>query len=204
MHREVSAKIVLLGESAVGKSSLVQRYVRQEFSPNQEATIGAAFLAQTHVTDTGTVKFEVWDTAGQERYRSLAPMYYRGAVGAIVVYDITSSDSLRKARGWIRELCNNCEGIAIVTVGNKCDLEEHRAVNIVDGQQLAIDEGTGFFETSAKDGTNVGQVFDFLAKKILEKGLGTGAGSGVRPTGARGLEAPGKGKKKKQQEGCSC
>ena len=97
-------KLVLLGDSAVGKSSLVLRFVRGQFFEYQESTIGAAFLTQTVALDDATVKFEIWDTAGQERYRSLAPMYYRGASAAIVVYDITNPDSFAGAKSWVKEL----------------------------------------------------------------------------------------------------
>ena len=126
---DCTAKLVLLGESAVGKSSIALRFVRREFVPNQEATIGAAFLARSVSVPNGTVKLEIWDTAGQERYRSLAPMYYRGASGALVVYDITSGESLRKAMSWIKELRSSGDpNIAIVLVGNKCDLDNMRQV----------------------------------------------------------------------------
>merc|ERR1712113_628789 len=97
-------KLVLLGESAVGKSSLVLRFVKGQFHKFQESTIGAAFLTQTVLLDDTTVKFEIWDTAGQERYHSLAPMYYRGAQAAVVVYDVTSNDSFERAQRWISEL----------------------------------------------------------------------------------------------------
>jgi len=97
-------KLVLLGESAVGKSSLVLRFVKGQFHEFQESTIGAAFLTQTVCLDDTTVKFEIWDTAGQERYHSLAPMYYRGAQAAIVVYDITNADTFERAKQWVKEL----------------------------------------------------------------------------------------------------
>merc|ERR1712065_7596 len=95
-------KLVLLGESAVGKSSLVLRFVKGQFHEYQESTIGAAFLTQTVCLDDTTVKFEIWDTAGQERYHSLAPMYYRGAQAAIVVYDITNTDTFNRAKAWVK------------------------------------------------------------------------------------------------------
>lgn len=97
-------KLVLLGDSAVGKSSLVLRFVRGQFFEYQESTIGAAFLTQTVALNDTTVKFEIWDTAGQERYHSLAPMYYRGAAAAIVVYDITNRDTFQRAKQWVKEL----------------------------------------------------------------------------------------------------
>jgi small GTP-binding protein len=94
----------LLGDMGAGKSSLVLRFVKGQFFEYQESTIGAAFLTQTVATSDVTVKFEIWDTAGQERYHSLAPMYYRGAAAAIVVYDITSQASYARAKTWVREL----------------------------------------------------------------------------------------------------
>ena len=97
-------KLVLLGESAVGKSSLVLRFVKGQFHEYQESTIGAAFLTQTLSMEDSEVKFEIWDTAGQERYNSLAPMYYRGAQAAIVVYDILNQDSFQRAQTWVSEL----------------------------------------------------------------------------------------------------
>lgn len=97
-------KLVLLGESAVGKSSLVLRFVKGQFHEYQESTIGAAFLTQTVSMEDSEVKFEIWDTAGQERYNSLAPMYYRGAQAAIVVYDILNQDSFQRAQTWVSEL----------------------------------------------------------------------------------------------------
>lgn len=113
-------KVVLLGESAVGKSSLVLRFVKREFHEHKESTIGAVFLAPTVQIDDTTVKFEIWDTAGQERYHSLAPMYYRGAQAALIVYDITSKDSFINAQKWVRELQRQANAnIVIALVGNK-------------------------------------------------------------------------------------
>merc|ERR1712227_95611 len=99
-----SVKLVLLGEAAVGKSSLVLRFVSNDFQENKEPTIGAAFLTQKCTIGERTIKYEIWDTAGQERFASLAPMYYRGAAAAIVVYDITVAESLQVAQKWVREL----------------------------------------------------------------------------------------------------
>ncbi|KAM7371604.1 hypothetical protein PAMP_008823 [Pampus punctatissimus] len=123
-------KLVLLGESAVGKSSLVLRFVKGQFHEYQESTIGAAFLTQTVCLDDTTVKFEIWDTAGQERYHSLAPMYYRGAQAAIVVYDITNTDTFTRAKNWVKELQRQASpNIVIALAGNKADLANKRAVD---------------------------------------------------------------------------
>jgi small GTP-binding protein len=126
MNSKVSHfKLVLLGDTAVGKSCIVTRFVRNEFFEFQEPTIGAAFLTQTIALDDATVKFEIWDTAGQERYRSLASMYYRGAAAALVVYDITNKDSFDSAKSWVKELQKRGEpNVVIALAGNKVDLPQ--------------------------------------------------------------------------------
>eukprot|EP01094_Clydonella_sp_ATCC50884_P013456 TRINITY_DN2373_c2_g1_i2.p1 TRINITY_DN2373_c2_g1~~TRINITY_DN2373_c2_g1_i2.p1 ORF type:complete len:203 (+),score=59.72 TRINITY_DN2373_c2_g1_i2:377-985(+) len=160
-------KLVLLGESAVGKSSLVMRFVKGQFFDYQESTIGAAFLTQTVCLNDTTVKFEIWDTAGQERYHSLAPMYYRGAQAAIVVYDLTSSDSFERAKNWVKELQRQGNpNIVIALAGNKLDLEEKRAVTSEDAQAYAAENSILFMETSAKTAANVNELFVAIAKKL--------------------------------------
>jgi len=160
-------KLVLLGESAVGKSSLVLRFVKGQFLDYQESTIGAAFLTQTVCLNDTTVKFEIWDTAGQERYRSLAPMYYRGAQAAIVVYDITNVETFEKAKEWIKELQRQASpSIIIALAGNKADLSSKRKVEVGDAQAYADDNGILFMETSAKTAANVNEIFVAIAKKL--------------------------------------
>ncbi|KAI4879934.1 hypothetical protein NFI96_024539 [Prochilodus magdalenae] len=153
-------KLVLLGESAVGKSSLVLRFVKGQFHEFQESTIGAAFLTQTVCLDDTTVKFEIWDTAGQERYHSLAPMYYRGAQAAIVVYDITNEESFTRAKNWVKELQRQASpNIVIALAGNKADLANKRALDFQDAQSYADDNSLLFMETSAKTSMNVSEIF---------------------------------------------
>lgn len=160
-------KLVLLGDSAVGKSSLVLRFVKGQFHEYQESTIGAAFLTQTVVVDDTTVKFEIWDTAGQERYHSLAPMYYRGAPAAIVVYDITYPETFARAKSWVKELQRQANpNIVIALVGNKLDLASKRAVPAEDAQAYADENNLLFMETSAKTGVNVNEVFQAIAQKL--------------------------------------
>ncbi|EPQ66370.1 GTPase [Blumeria graminis f. sp. tritici 96224] len=201
-----SVKLVLLGEAAVGKSSLVLRFVNDDFQENKEPTIGAAFLTQKCNLPARTIKFEIWDTAGQERFASLAPMYYRNAQSALVVYDLTKPASLIKAKHWIAELQRQASpGIVIALVGNKLDLVGETSGNQADSRDddevpeegdesdvskvvgteartYAEEEGLLFFETSAKLGTNVTQVFTAIANAIPETSLkgarGTGNASG--------------------------
>jgi len=121
--RSVQVKLVLLGEAAVGKSSVVLRFVSNEFQPNKEPTIGAAFLTQKCRLEDRVLRYEIWDTAGQERFHSLAPMYYRNAQAAIVVYDVTKATSLEKAKTWVKELQRQANpNIVIALAGNKIDL----------------------------------------------------------------------------------
>eukprot|EP00029_Vermamoeba_vermiformis_P000929 TRINITY_DN11099_c0_g1_i1.p1 TRINITY_DN11099_c0_g1~~TRINITY_DN11099_c0_g1_i1.p1 ORF type:complete len:199 (+),score=43.16 TRINITY_DN11099_c0_g1_i1:26-622(+) len=160
-------KLVLLGESSVGKSSLVLRFVKGQFLEYQESTIGAAFLTQTVCLNDTTVKFEIWDTAGQERYHSLAPMYYRGAQAAIVVYDLTSKDSFERAKTWVKELQRQgSPNIVIALSGNKLDLANKRQVDVAEAQAYADENGLLFYETSAKTSANVNELFVAIAKKL--------------------------------------
>uniref|UniRef100_A0A453JHM1 Uncharacterized protein n=1 Tax=Aegilops tauschii subsp. strangulata TaxID=200361 RepID=A0A453JHM1_AEGTS len=120
-----NAKLVLLGDVGTGKSSLVLRFVKGQFVEFQESTIGAAFFSQTLAVNDETVKFEIWDTAGQERYHSLAPMYYRGAAAAIVVYDITNAASFTRAKKWVQELqAQGNPNTVMALAGNKADMLE--------------------------------------------------------------------------------
>jgi small GTP-binding protein len=174
-------KLVLLGESAVGKSSLVLRFVKGQFHEYQESTIGAAFLTQTVAVDDVTVKFEIWDTAGQERYHSLAPMYYRGAQAAIVVYDVTNADTFGRAKNWVKELQRQANpNIVIALAGNKADLAAKRQVETEDAQAYAEEQGLLFMETSAKTAMNVNEIFMAIAKKLPKNETRRSEGLSVR------------------------
>jgi len=127
----------------------------------------AAFLTQTVALDDSTVKFEIWDTAGQERYRSLAPMYYRGAAAAIIVYDITNPDSFAGAKSWVKELQRRGDpNVVIALAGNKADLESRRKVEFEEANAYAEENGILHLETSAKNASNVKALFVEIAKKL--------------------------------------
>merc|ERR1712224_742067 len=146
----------------------VVRFVRDEFFEFQEPTIGAAFLTSTVELGDGTkVKFEIWDTAGQERYRSLAPMYYRGAAAAIVVYDITNKDSFVGAKTWVKELQRRGDpNVVIALAGNKADLASRRKVEFEEANAYAEENGILHLETSAKNSNNVKALFVEIAKTL--------------------------------------
>ena len=166
--RETRVKLVLLGDTGVGKSAIVVRFVQGEFSNESKVTVGAAFLAKAlRIPDGNSVKFEIWDTAGQERYASLAPLYYRGAGAAVVVYDITSTASFEKARFWVKELQKHASpNINMVLVGNKKDLEGRRAVRREDARAFANENGMAMeCEASALSGDGVIEIFKAVAMR---------------------------------------
>jgi Ras-related protein Rab-5C len=160
--KNLRIKLVLLGDSGVGKSCIVLRFVRGQFDPSSKVTVGASFLSQTiALKDSTNVKYEIWDTAGQERYASLAPLYYRGAAAAVVVYDITNSETFLKAQFWVKELQKHGNpDIVMALVGNKADLETQRAVPREEAQEYAESNGMFFIETSAKTSDNVNELFE--------------------------------------------
>ena len=167
--RGINCKVVFLGDTSVGKSCLAVRFVRNDFFEFQEPTIGAAFLSKTMTYNNKRYKFEIWDTAGQERFRSLAPMYYRGARAAVIVYDITHEDSFKGAKSWIRELKKKTSNCLILLVGNKIDLIEKRKVNVDDVRDYARDNNIIYMESSAKTGLNVEQIFTNIAHNLPEE-----------------------------------
>jgi len=247
--KSVQVKLVLLGEAAVGKSSLVLRFVSNEFQANKEPTIGAAFLTQKCRLEDRVLRYEIWDTAGQERFHSLAPMYYRNAQAAVVVYDVTKAPTLEKAKSWVKELQRQANpNIVIALVGNKLDLvssgadsasvpptptaydsedeaddatatpgetpdggtgaaggqAELRAVPKEEAQAYASEAGLLFFETSAKTGAGIVELFTEIAKKIpIEHILASSRGPGGAGRGAAAETVNIEGGPK-PQDACKC
>jgi small GTP-binding protein len=165
-----SVKVVVLGDAAVGKSSLVTRFIDNQFMDHQPSTVGAAYFSKTLSLDNGRkVKLEIWDTAGQERYRSLAPMYYKGARAALVVFDLTKKESLSSTKGWVAELKRHADPSLIIgIVGNKCDRPDLEEVSEEDAVRFMEEAGASFYlQTSAKTAFNVNIAFDRLASEVI-------------------------------------
>ncbi|CAA0817804.1 Ras-related protein RABA1c [Striga hermonthica] len=173
-------KVVLIGDSGVGKSNLLSRFTRNEFSLESKSTIGVEFATRSLTVDGKVIKAQIWDTAGQERYRAITSAYYRGAVGALLVYDVTRHSTFESVERWLKELRDHTDPSTVVMlVGNKSDLRHLVAVSTDDGTSFAERESLYFMETSALDSTNVDNAFTEVLTQIhhtvSRKTMDTGA-----------------------------
>ncbi|XP_043819980.1 ras-related protein Rab-17 [Dromiciops gliroides] len=163
-------KVVLLGSSSVGKSSLAFRLMKNDFREILP-TLGCAFFTQIMEIDGSALKLEIWDTAGQEKYHSVCHLYFRGANAAVLVYDIANKDSFHRAQGWWKELENEFspEEIVVILIGNKTDLEDSREVTLEEGKAFAESNKLLFMETSAKSNYQVTEAFTAVAHELLKR-----------------------------------
>ncbi|KAM0749749.1 ras-domain-containing protein [Meredithblackwellia eburnea MCA 4105] len=160
-------KVVLIGDSGVGKSNLLSRFTRNEFNLESKSTIGVEFATRSISVDSKTVKAQIWDTAGQERYRAITSAYYRGAVGALLVYDIAKHATYVNVTRWLKELRDHADSnIVIMLVGNKSDLRHLRAVPTEEAKAFSQENGLSFIETSALDASNVENAFQNILTEI--------------------------------------
>jgi len=160
-------KVVLIGDSGVGKSNLLSRFTRNEFSLESKSTIGVEFATRSIEVDEKTIKAQIWDTAGQERYRAITSAYYRGAVGALLVYDIAKHLTYENVERWLKELRDHADtNIVIMLVGNKSDLRHLRAVTTEEAKAFSERNSLSFIETSALDSTNVETAFTNILTEI--------------------------------------
>ncbi|KAE8726101.1 Ras-related protein RABA3 [Hibiscus syriacus] len=160
-------KVVVIGDSAVGKTQILSRFTKNEFCFDSKSTIGVEFQTRTVTIKNKLVKAQIWDTAGQERYRAVTSAYYRGALGAMLVYDITKRQTFDHVARWLEELRAHADSsIVIMLIGNKADIVDHRAVPTEDAVEFAEDQGLFFAETSALSGDNVDKAFFKLLEEI--------------------------------------
>lgn len=164
---DVIMKLILVGDASVGKTNILSKYLSNHFDPNSKATVGVEFGTKNLEIDNKKIKVQIWDTAGQERYKSITSTYYKGAKGAIIVYDITRKVTFENIDKWIGDLkINGDEKIIIFLVGNKSDLNDMREVNKDDGINKSEKYNMSFLETSALYGDNISKVFDELIEKV--------------------------------------
>jgi len=183
-------KVVLIGDSGVGKSNLLSRFTRNEFNLESKSTIGVEFATRSIQVDGKTIKAQIWDTAGQERYRAITSAYYRGAVGALLVYDIAKHLTYENVERWLRELRDHADAnIVIMLVGNKSDLRHLRAVPTDEAKAFAEKNNLSFIETSALDSTNVETAFHNILTEIYrivsQKQITDGGSEGDKPGGSQ-------------------
>ncbi|CAO2035987.1 unnamed protein product, partial [Urochloa humidicola] len=175
-------KLLLIGDSGVGKSCLLLRFADDSYLDSYISTIGVDFKIRTVEQDGKTIKLQIWDTAGQERFRTITSSYYRGAHGIIIVYDVTDQESFNNVKQWLNEIDRYAsDNVNKLLVGNKCDLTANKVVSYEAGKALADEMGIPFMETSAKNATNVEQAFMAMAASIKTRMASQPAAANARP-----------------------
>ncbi|KAE8636261.1 hypothetical protein XENTR_v10002912 [Xenopus tropicalis] len=163
-------KLLIIGNSSVGKTSFLFRYADDSFTSAFVSTVGIDFKVKTVFKNEKRIKLQIWDTAGQERYRTITTAYYRGAMGFILMYDITNEESFNAVQDWSTQIKTySWDNAQVILVGNKCDMEDERVISAERGKHLAEQLGFEFFEASAKDNINVKQTFERLVDIICDK-----------------------------------
>lgn len=182
---DMQIKLLMIGDSGVGKTCLLLRYANDSFSPTFITTIGIDFKIKNIEIDNKRVKLQIWDTAGQERFRTITTSYFRGAQGIVLVYDVTDRRSFESIRNWISQIQQHADvHVNKILVGNKCDMLDEKVVSTEEGKKLAEEFNMLFWETSAKNGVNVEQCFHSIAKSVKDRIIADG-GSG--PTGGKSV-----------------
>ena len=163
-------KIIIIGNQSVGKTNIVTRYVKGEFSEDYMITIGMDFLTCNLKSDDKIFKLRLWDTAGSEKFRSITKGYYSNTCCALIVYDITNQNSFDSVKQWIEDVKNYADkDTHLVLVGNKIDLKDQRKISKEDGQNLATQNGMDFYESSALTGENINNIFEGICKYVNQK-----------------------------------
>jgi len=199
-------KLVFLGEQAVGKTSIITRFMYDTFDFNYQATIGIDFLSKTMYLEDRSVRLQLWDTAGQERFRSLIPSYIRDSSAAVVVYDVTNRASFVNTAKWVEDVrTERGKEVVIILVGNKTDMSDRRQVSTEEGEAKAKEFNVMFIETSAKAGYNVKQLFRQLASALPgQEGQAETVGAASAAENIVITPTPAQNQKKAAAGGCAC
>ena len=170
VKEDYKLKVVVVGDSGVGKTNLIKRFITNTFSENSKATVGVEFISKSYKINNQVFKIEMWDTAGQERYKSITAAYYKGAKGALIVYDTTQKTSYENINKWMVEIKDKAsKDMKLMIIGNKTDLKDSRQVETNEALQKAKDLEASLMETSAKDGSNVKEAFYDLLKEMYRE-----------------------------------
>ena len=163
-------KLIIVGDTNVGKTNIMSKYIKDQFNITSKSTIGVEFGTKILEIDNKKVKAQIWDTAGQERYKSITSAYYKGAKGAFIVYDITNKSTFESVDKWIKDLNSyGDKNLTMLLIGNKSDLEDKRIINKEEGEEKEKSFELGFIETSAYNGDNIAQAFDIMLKEVLKR-----------------------------------
>ena len=167
---EMMFKVVIIGDSSVGKTNIMTKYLKNEFHEDSKATVGVEFGSKTFSIEGHSLKAQIWDTAGQERYKAITNAYYKGAKGAFVVYDITRKETFASIDKWITDLRAAADKkISIILIGNKSDLEQYREVSTEQGEEKSKSFDVAFLETSACLGSNLEKAFEMMMQEVYNK-----------------------------------
>ncbi|MHA1238328.1 MAG: Rab family GTPase [Candidatus Odinarchaeia archaeon] len=161
-------KVIIVGDGGVGKTSLTRRFSEGVFNSDYKLTIGVGFAVKTIKVENKTIKIQIWDTGGQERFSKIRLLYFKGALGSLIVFDVSNRESFNHVEKWIAEIRENCGTIPVILVGNKIDVGS-REVFTEEGEALAHKLGVSYIETSAKTGENIKECFTELTRKILKQ-----------------------------------
>jgi len=190
---DMQVKLLMIGDSGVGKTCLLLRYANDSFSPTFITTIGIDFKIKNVKVDDKRIKLQIWDTAGQERFRTITTSYFRGAQGILLVYDVCDRRSFESIRNWVSQIQQHADvHVNKLLVGNKCDMLDEKVVSTEEGKKLAKEFGIEFFECSAKNNINVEEAFMSIARGVKNRLLREGGGgpSGVKGMNLKGANAP--------------
>jgi Ras-related protein Rab-1A len=204
MNYDQKCQLLIIGDSTVGKTSILNKFANGTFNENYLATVGLDNITKDETIDGKNIRIKIWDTAGQERYKALTKGFFNNAEGIMIVFDVTNTETYENLKNWIQSIQtfmgNKMEEIPIIIIGNKIDCEE-REVKTEDAESYCKGQNYPYFETSAKTGENIDKTIRFLVKKVIEGNIDNNQNEG---TGNNNLRLSKEELKKKEGGGCNC